>query len=85
MQHSFDEVQKLAYALPEDQRIQLANSLYESVTSVGPEPGDAELAAAWEGEIKRRLDEIDSGAVDLIPLEDALADMDSHIAAKQRG
>jgi putative addiction module component (TIGR02574 family) len=51
-------------------------------------PGDgsteAELEAAWSNEIKRRLDEIDSGAVQMIPLEEVLADMDARIAAKSR-
>jgi hypothetical protein len=46
---------------------------------------ESEIAAAWEGEIKRRLEEIDSGAVKLISHEEVLADMDAHIAAKQRG
>jgi len=45
----------------------------------------AEVESAWDGEIKRRLDEIDSGAVRMIPLEEVLADMDAHIAAKRRG
>jgi putative addiction module component (TIGR02574 family) len=51
-------------------------------------PGDgsteAELEAAWGDEIKRRLDEIDSGSVQMIPLEEVLADMDAQIAAKSR-
>jgi putative addiction module component (TIGR02574 family) len=45
----------------------------------------AEIEAAWDGEIKRRLDEIDSGAVKTVPLEDVLARMDARILARQRG
>jgi putative addiction module component (TIGR02574 family) len=45
----------------------------------------AEIESAWGDEIKRRLDEIDSGAVKMIPLEEVLADMDARIAAKRRG
>jgi putative addiction module component (TIGR02574 family) len=37
----------------------------------------ADLESAWGDEIKRRLDEIDSGAVEMIPLEDVLARMDA--------
>jgi hypothetical protein len=37
-------------------------------------PG-AEIEAAWDSEIKRRLDEIDSGAVELIPGELVRAEM----------
>jgi len=46
-------------------------------------PAEAEVEAAWDSEIKRRLDEIDSGAVEMIPLEDA--EMDATIRARQRG
>jgi putative addiction module component (TIGR02574 family) len=84
MEHSYEEVHQLAHALPEDQRIQLANSLYESVSGDEEEASEAEIAAAWDDEIKRRLDEIDSGAVKMIPLEDVQADMDEHIARKRR-
>ena len=82
MQPSFEEVEKLARALPEDQRIRLANSLYESV---GEEEhaSEAEIEAAWGDEIKRRLDEIDSGAVEMIPLEDVLARMNERRKSKQ--
>jgi hypothetical protein len=48
-------------------------------------PAEAEVEAAWDSETKRRLDEIDSGAVEMIPLEDVLAEMDATIRARQRG
>ncbi len=83
MQHTYEEVQQIAHELPEDQRVQLANSLWESV---GAENDDAAaIEAAWDGEIKRRLDEIDSGSVELVPLEDVLDRMDARILAKRRG
>lgn len=47
MRHSFEEVRQLAHALPEDQRIQLANSLYESVASDEERASEAEIEAAW--------------------------------------
>lgn len=83
MQPSFEEVEKLAYALPEDQRIRLANALYESV---GDEEhaSEAGVEAAWGDEIKRRLDEIDSGKAKMISHEEFLADLDAHIASKRQ-
>jgi len=75
MQHSFEEVKQLAHQLPEEQRILLADSLYESIAYDEPEEDEGELSAAWETEIARRLDEMDSGAVKMIPLEEVLADM----------
>jgi putative addiction module component (TIGR02574 family) len=82
MQHTYEEVSQIASELPEDQRILLANSLWESVGSDAVPA--VEVEAAWDGEIKRRLDEIDSGAEQLVPLEDVLARMDARILAKQR-
>lgn len=83
MQPSFEEVEKLAHALPEDQRIRLANSLFESV---GEEEhaSEAEIETAWGDEIKRRLDEIDSGKVQMISHEEFLTHLDAHIASKRQ-
>jgi hypothetical protein len=44
----------------------------------------AEMESAWGDEVKRRLDEIDSGVVKMIPGDEFLADLDAHIASKQR-
>jgi hypothetical protein len=59
--------------------------LIESLLIKSEGESEAQVASAWDDEIKRRLDEIDSGAVEMIPLEDVLADMDAHIAKKRRG
>ncbi len=40
--------------------------LIESLLQDGYGGSEAEIEAAWDGEIKRRLDEIDSGTVELI-------------------
>jgi putative addiction module component (TIGR02574 family) len=75
MQHSFEEVKQLAHQLPEEQRIQLADSLYESLAYDEPEEDEREVSAAWEAEIARRLDEMDSRAVKMIPLAEVQAEM----------
>jgi putative addiction module component (TIGR02574 family) len=56
-----------ALSLPQEQRAALIDSLLESLDSHVDE--DAE--EAWRQEIYRRLQQIDSGAVQLIPWEDA--------------
>jgi putative addiction module component (TIGR02574 family) len=45
---------------------------------------EMELEAAWGDEIKRRLDEIDSGKAELIPLKEVLARMDARLSFKSR-
>ena len=44
----------------------------------------AEVGSAWDDEIKRRLDEIDSGSVKMISHEEFIADLDAHIASKRK-
>jgi putative addiction module component (TIGR02574 family) len=75
MPRSLEEVRQLAYELPEDQRILLANALWESVASEEENANEAEVEGAWDSEIKRRLDEIDSGAVEMISGEQVRAEM----------
>jgi len=56
-----------ALSLPTEARAALADSLLESLdTDV-----DADVAEAWREEIYRRPQDIDKGAVALIPWEDA--------------
>ncbi len=76
MQHSFEEVSQIAHELPEDQRLLLANSLLESVNDQD-EATEAQLAAAWDEEIARRVAEIKSGTAASCSLEDLTSDLRS--------
>jgi putative addiction module component (TIGR02574 family) len=60
------ELLKEAAKLPEADRAALADSLLESLDTEVDE--DAE--EAWHAEVHRRLTEIDTGAVSLVPWED---------------
>jgi putative addiction module component (TIGR02574 family) len=61
------ELLKRALALPPESRAALAGSLLESLDEQLAEEG---IEAAWDEEIKRRIDEIDSGKVQMIPYEE---------------
>jgi putative addiction module component (TIGR02574 family) len=61
------ELLKKALALPPEARAALATSLFESLDE---EPADEGVEAAWSEEIKRRIEEIDSGKVQMIPYEE---------------
>ena len=61
------EVLRDALALPPEARAALVDSLIESLDRVIDEGAEE----AWLEEIYRRLQQIDSGAVQLIPWEDA--------------
>jgi hypothetical protein len=58
--------------------------LIQSLIHEGDGASQAEIEAAWDSEIKRRLDEIDSGAVELIPGEQVRAEMIASLSPKAR-
>ncbi len=58
---------KKALALPPEARAALAGSLLESLEE---EPADENVEAAWSEEIKRRIDDVDSGRVQMMPYEE---------------
>jgi len=60
-----DELLKKAMALPPKERGALAASLLESLEEAGELDLDAE--AAWQHEVARRMEEIDSGKVKPVP------------------
>ena len=61
------ELLKKALALPPEARAALATSLFESLDE---EPADTGVEAAWSEEVKRRIEDIDSGKVQMIPYEE---------------
>jgi putative addiction module component (TIGR02574 family) len=81
MNRSAQEILEEARQLPPDE----VDWIVESLLIKDKSPAEAQIEAAWDSEIKRRLDEIDSGAVQTVPLEDVLARMDARILARQRG
>jgi putative addiction module component (TIGR02574 family) len=68
-----------ARQLPPEEREWLAECLLIQDESFSA----AEVESAWNEEIKRRLDEIDSGRVQMISHEEFMADLDAHIASKR--
>jgi putative addiction module component (TIGR02574 family) len=67
MSPDVSELLKKALALPPEARAALAGSLLESLND---EPADEGIEAAWNEEIKSRLEEIDAGKVKMIPHEE---------------
>jgi putative addiction module component (TIGR02574 family) len=65
-----DELSRKARALPPEERVRLAEELLATVQEVDPE-----VEAAWDEEIRRRIEEIDSGKAKLIPAEEVFAEV----------
>jgi len=80
MNRSAQEILEDARQLP----LSEVNWLIESLLQERDSPPDAQIEAAWDGEIKRRLDEIDSGAVELIAGDEVRAEMIASLSAGAR-
>ncbi len=69
MSRDASEILKEALALPPEARAALADYLWDSLDA----EVDAEAEEAWRREIRRRLVDLDSGAVAAIPWSEARA------------
>jgi putative addiction module component (TIGR02574 family) len=65
-----EELSQRALELPPEERVRLAEKILATVHEV-----DAEVEAAWDQEIQRRLAEIDNRTAKLIPAEDVFAEV----------
>ena len=68
MTQEASELLKKALALSSDERAQLVDSLLESLDERHED--HAAVEAAWNDEIARRIDELDSGKAKTIPWEE---------------
>jgi putative addiction module component (TIGR02574 family) len=80
MSPSAQKILEDALQLPPDELDWLMESLLIK-EKIAPE---AEIEAAWDREIKRRLDEIDSGKVEMIPSEQVHAEMIARLSPEAR-
>jgi putative addiction module component (TIGR02574 family) len=67
MSLSIEQIKSEALKLTPDERADLADWLWVSATP------RAEVEAAWDAEISRRIAEIDAGTATLIPGEEVMA------------
>jgi len=71
MARTLHEIYREATELPDRERAELAGMLLESLEG---EP-DSNIEAAWADEVERRIRQVDSGEVKLIPWEQVRADL----------
>ena len=62
------ELSAQAQALPPEDRARLAEELLASL-----DPRETEVEAAWDEELRRRIDEVERGTVQLVPADQAFA------------
>jgi putative addiction module component (TIGR02574 family) len=66
-----EDVLRTALSLGKNDRAEIAASLIASLDS----QKDEDVEAAWAEEVKRRIEQIDKGEVQLIPADDVLRSM----------
>ena len=66
-----DELTLKARTLPAEDRARLAEDLLSSLH----EEADPAIEAAWDTEIRRRLDEVEAGTAKLIPAAEVFAEV----------
>lgn len=59
------EIMDVVDSLPIDMRLELIDHLLEGIT-----PLKNDVEEAWKDEVERRIDEVESGEVKLVPLEE---------------
>ena len=64
------EIMDVVDSLPIDMRLEIIDHLLESIS-----PTNKEVEDAWKEEVERRIDEVESGEVKLIPGEEVFARM----------
>jgi putative addiction module component (TIGR02574 family) len=62
------ELSAQAKALPPEERARLAEELLASF-----DPHERDVEAAWDGELRRRIDEVERGTVQLVSADQAFA------------
>ena len=75
-------------ALPDEERVPLLGRLMMAFPTARDEDdheSQEEVDAAWDAEIKRRLQEIDEGTVEMIPHEQVMAELDRIVEGHDAG
>lgn len=79
MPHTFEKVRQIALELAYDERAKLSQELWESLHPPAESLPQAEIDAAWDAEIKRRVEEIGSGTAEMISWEQVRAELNAVI------
>lgn len=64
------EIMDVVDSLPIDMKLEIIDHLLESIS-----PRNNEVEEAWKEEVERRIDDVESGKVKLIPGEEVFARM----------
>jgi putative addiction module component (TIGR02574 family) len=76
-----------AKELPDAERAELARRLYDTLPPIPEMPQvwdtEEEAEAAWQAELQRRLDDVEKGTADCLPLDEAMAEIRAATAGRR--
>lgn len=78
----FEEITRVALALPPGERAQVASALLASLDDPADDP--AAVQAAWTAEVRTRVDDIRSGRVQTVPLEQVRSELVERRVSRHR-
>jgi putative addiction module component (TIGR02574 family) len=77
-----------AKALSDADRAELARRLYDTLPPLPEMPqvwdSEEDAEAAWQEELQRRLDDVEKGTADCLPLDGAMAEIRAARGARRR-
>ncbi|MFO8024454.1 addiction module protein [Thiohalophilus sp.] len=75
MARSINDLEKEVFALPGENRVRIALDLIRSLDKDNESLSREEWEAAWTEEIRRRLEDIQAGRVELLDAEQVMAEL----------
>jgi putative addiction module component (TIGR02574 family) len=81
MPDPYEDARRLAMELSYDERAKLSEELWWSLHPPAENLPQEEIDAAWDAEIKRRIEDIHSGAVEMIPADQVLKELRHRISS----
>lgn len=78
------DVEQALLALDERDRAAVIHSGLRSLRDKDADADQEEIDAAWRAELRRRIDEIESGKVELLDLDESHAQLRAELAARRR-
>lgn len=78
------EVERALLALDQHDRAAVIHRGLQSLDDENPDSDQDSVDTAWRGELRRRIDQIESGAVELLDLDESHAQLRAELAARRK-
>lgn len=78
------EVEQALLALDQRDRAAVIHRVLQSLDVDDSNVDQSEIDAAWHAELKQRIDDIESGRIELLDVEDSHAQLRAELAARRK-